>query len=241
MHPCKSSRLCGDTTFQYHAAMIPRTPEPELMDLCDEAAAYAKADFRQVNEAFVDRLLELAEGYERAQAADIGCGPADIPILVATRRADWHIAAIDASPAMLEIASEKVLEAKLVGRVESLLADAKRIPLPDERLDVIFSNSILHHISKTESLWCEVARLCRKGGMIFFRDLCRPESEAQARQIVQQYAGTESQLLQEEYYRSLLSAYTVPEVQKQLAAAGLAGLQVKQVTDRHVDIWGRRQ
>jgi hypothetical protein len=60
-----------------------------------------------------------------------------------------------------------------------------------------------------------------------------------ARGIVQQYAAHEPVLLQEEYYRSLLSAYTPEEMRAQLDDAGLACLQVARVSDRHVDVFGR--
>ena len=60
-----------------------------------------------------------------------------------------------------------------------------------------------------------------------------------ALEIVQTYASQESQLLQEEFYRSLLSAYTVAEVRRQLRRAGLRGLEVSMATDRHLDVFGR--
>ena len=62
-----------------------RQNEPELMDDKAEAEAYARADFAEVNDAFVDRLLELAGPRETAAAVDLGTGPADIPIPMAAR------------------------------------------------------------------------------------------------------------------------------------------------------------
>ncbi len=64
------------------------------------------------------------------------------------------------------------------------------------------------------------------------------ESPAAAKTLVQHHAGNESALLQEEFYRSLLAAYTVEEVKEQLATAGLSGLTVAQVTNRHLDVFG---
>jgi ubiquinone/menaquinone biosynthesis C-methylase UbiE len=216
-----------------------RQPEPEVMDLYAEAEAYARADFADVNQAFVDRLLELAGHLEEAAAVDLGTGPADIPIRLARARPRWRVVAVDASEAMLAFARRAVEEARLSGRVELLLADAKATPLPSAAFDVVFSNSILHHINEADRFWAEVRRLGSSGATVFLRDLARPASPEAARQIVRRYAANEAPLLQAEYYRSLLASYTVREVRAQLDRAGLAGLRVAMVTDRHWDVFGQ--
>ena len=215
---------------------IPRQPEPELMDDAAEAEAYAQADFREVNEAFARRLCELARERgvpEDAAAVDLGAGPGDIPLLVAGEMPGWRITAVDASEAMIELARMKG-----AGPVEFVVADAKHTGLPEGAFDVIFSNSILHHIDDTGALWAEVKRLARRGALVFFRDLARPETEGAARRIVETHAGDESELLREEYYRSLLSAYTPGETRGQLDLAHLSTLRVDMVTDRHLDVCG---
>jgi ubiquinone/menaquinone biosynthesis C-methylase UbiE len=223
---------------------MPRQPEPELMDDASEALAYADADFSQVNQAFVDRLLELAQGMDvppmtQARALDLGTGPADIPIRVARARPDWQITAADAAPAMLELAGKAIHAASLQNFIRLLHADAKSLPLADAAFDIIFSNSLLHHVAGPDAFWREVRRLASPGALIFLRDLARPASPQQARQIVRQHAGAQSPLLQQEYLRSLLAAYTVPEVIAQLANAHLPGMDVRMITDRHLDVWGR--
>jgi ubiquinone/menaquinone biosynthesis C-methylase UbiE len=140
---------------------------------------------------------------------------------------------------MLELAQSAIEKAGAAGSVWPVEQDAKAAPFRPGGFDVIFSNSILHHITDTARLWGEVKRVSRAGTLIFVRDLARPQSAQAASEIVQRYAGTESPLLQEEYYRSLLSAYTPAEVASQLAGAGLNGLRVEMVTDRHLDVLGR--
>lgn len=217
-----------------------RRPEPEYMDDHDEARAYAETDFSEVNERFVTRLLDAAASApENAIALDLGCGPGDIPLRVAQARPSWHVAGFDASLAMLGFARREERQRDPGRRLWWVLGDAKRCPFPNRSFDVVYSNSILHHISEHVSLWQEIRRLLKPGGFIFVRDLYRPATEDAARRIVQQYAADASELLQEEYYRSLLSAYTPDEVRGQLANAGIAGLRVEPVTDRHMDIFGR--
>jgi len=208
------------------------------MDLAAEAEAYAAADFAEVNAAFVDRLIELGGRYGRAVAVDLGTGPGDIPVRAAKARPAWRVLAFDVSHAMLVLGRRVAIREGMAERVALVEADAKRLPLASQSADVVFSNSILHHITDHERLWGEIRRIARPGGLIFLRDLARPADERAARAIVDRYAGTESALLQEEFYRSLLSAYTVEEVRGQLDEAGLGSLEVEMVTDRHLDVWG---
>lgn len=216
------------------------------MDLEAEAKAYAVADFSQVNQAFVERLLEHVGGARQGEAIDLGTGPADIPIrLVQTARrrfgqaaGGFHVTAVDASGPMIELARRFVKQAGLGDAIHLVLGDAKATGLPARRYGIVFSNSILHHVSDAAGFWREVKRLAAPKALVFLRDLARPATDQAAADIVQKYAGSESPLLQEEYHRSLLSAYTPGEVRSQLDTAGLPSLTVRTSTDRHLDVFG---
>lgn len=214
-----------------------RQPEPELMDLQTEAAAYAAADFSEVNAAFVDQLLTLTFQLGTARAIDLGTGPADIAIRVAQRRPGWHIDAVDAAEAMIEIAQKAVAAAGVAQQVRLHCLDAKQTGLA-AGYDVIFSNSLLHHMPDPVPLWREIRRLARAGTVIFVRDLLRPATYDRVEEIVAQYAGKESATLQEEFRRSLLSAFSAAEIRGQLNEVGMADLEIRQSSDRHVDVFG---
>ena len=218
---------------------MPRQAEPEFMDIPAEAAAYARADFSDVNQAFVDRLMELAAHLEAAAALDLGTGPGDIPVRVGRARPRWRLVAVDASAAMLDYAGQAVAAAGLSGSIELVLADAKDTGLPARSFDVVFSNSILHHVNATDRFWAELKRVGKPGAIVLLRDLARPESAEGAAEIVHRHAPGESEILREEFYRSLLSAYTPEEVTAQLARAKLESLAVAMASDRHLDVFGR--
>jgi len=57
-----------------------RVLEPELMDDAAQARAYAKADFAEENQGFVDRFREYFPDWAGGHVVDLGCGPGDIPI-----------------------------------------------------------------------------------------------------------------------------------------------------------------
>ncbi len=62
-----------------------RVPEPEEpMDDPVQAAAYAEADFSEANALFIRLLRQLVvpQGL-RGRTLDLGCGPADMPIVCA--------------------------------------------------------------------------------------------------------------------------------------------------------------
>jgi 2-polyprenyl-3-methyl-5-hydroxy-6-metoxy-1,4-benzoquinol methylase len=220
------------------SALMHRQPEPELMDQPNEALAYAAADFASVNAAFVDRLLDLTWPLadSAARCVDLGTGPGDIPIRVARARPQWHVDAVDAADAMIDLAHAAVASAG-VRNVRVHHADVKGTRLA-AGYDVIFSNSLLHHLPDPEPMWREIRRLARPGAVVLVRDLLRPQTYDLAEEMVEQYAGRESATLQQEYLRSLLSAFTPAEIRSQLESAGLGALEIRQSTDRHIDVSG---
>lgn len=214
--------------------MLERKPEPELMDDPLEAEAYSVTDFSDVNQKFVEEFCTVIPLRGNLLMLDLGCGPGDITYRMHLCCENHRIIGVDGSPPMLRFAQKQACSSKLTW----ILANAKLLPFKDKSVDVIFSNSLLHHLSDPLPLWKEIQRVLKPGGFIFLRDLFRPETEEKARKIVELYAGDASDLLQQEYFRSLLSAFTPEEIRKQLTECGLQNLTVKCVTDRHVDIFG---
>ena len=219
---------------------MPRTPEPEVMDEPEGAEAYALSDFSDVNQAFVDAMLAFIGTLDEARAVDLGTGPGDIPIRIVRARPSWHVVGVDMSEPMLAFARKTAEEAGLAPSLEWTCADAKDTGLPAHAFDVVLSNSILHHLNDTEAFWSEVKRLGKPSAFVCCRDLARPVTTEAARKIVARYGGVGSDLMQRDYYNSLLAAYTVDEVRSQLEAADItADIHVDMITDRHWHAFGR--
>jgi len=232
-----------------------RTPEPELMDAPEQAQAYAGADFSEPNQlfvrSFVDAVLGQAEGVvdgavdERAadgsgqrRLIDLGCGPADICIRLARALPSWSVVALDAGPNMLAQARAAIVEAGLQERIEPVLA---HLPygLPDRRFDAIVSNSLLHHLPDPMALWLSVSRLARPGAFVQVMDLHRPPDQATARAIVAEHAADAPLVLVEDFFNSLLAAYTGEEIEEQLRQVGLEAFELTRPSDRHWLVQGR--
>lgn len=217
-----------------------RIPEAEIMDGCEQAEAYARADFADVNRAFVEALLGRFPDLARGDLVDLGCGPADIPIRIARALPELRITAIDGSISMLSHARQRIAEEGLSANIDLVLA---RLPgaIPDgRRFDAVISNSLLHHLPDPAVLWEEVRRLARPGAPVFVIDLMRPDSPEAARRIVETYAANERAILRSDFFNSLLAAFTIEEVEGQLRRAGLdASLAVSRTSDRHLAVSGR--
>ena len=208
-----------------------RTLEPEIMDKEENVLAYAKADFSSVNQKFVDDLIRK---YPHIKIIlDLGCGPADIPIRLAQSLPKVHITAIDASKKMIESAKDAVTKAKLNNHITLIQAYLPELPFKPKTFDAVISNSILHHLPNPVVLWEEIKKLGKSGGVVFVMDLLRPASPKKAKEIVEQYSGNEHPVLKEDFYNSLLAAFTLDEIKEQLKKANLTNLNAEVISDRH--------
>jgi ubiquinone/menaquinone biosynthesis C-methylase UbiE len=216
-----------------------RVLEPEVMDQEAEVAAYARADFSDSNRLFVQTVLASMDRPPQ-HALDIGCGPGDVPILLAQACPSVNVVAVDASAPMLSIARDSVRREVLQDRVT--LSEQRLPGLTFSRydFDLIYSKDMLHHIPDPVTFWAEIARLhrrCARDLHVFVVDLCRPESEAEAQSIVESASGDESPLLKKDFYNSLLAAFTLTEIQDQLRTAGLS-LAIAPFGKRHYCVSG---
>jgi ubiquinone/menaquinone biosynthesis C-methylase UbiE len=217
-----------------------RTPEPELMDDPEQARAYALADFSEPHQAFVDYFVRCFPRHQPQRVLDLGCGPADISIRFARTYPDCEITGVDGAEAMLVCAREAIAAAGVTARIH-----VHHMHLPAKltdagSFDTVISNSLLHHLADPMVLWQTLAQLPAARSAVFIMDLMRPVSERMARELVQQYASQEPEILKRDFYHSLCAAYRPDEIQAQLRVTNLATyLQIEVVSDRHLIVWGQ--
>jgi len=213
-----------------------RILEPEIMDSEAEASAYARADFSDSNQWYVDHFVH---DYPRhlGQIVDLGCGPCDVPVRLAHAAASAHITAVDGSAAMLDLARAALRKSRVHSRITLHLGRLPGLALSEHHYDAVLSKDMLHHLPDPQVLWSEARRLARPGAAVYVMDLIRPSSPLEAREIVERVSPNEHPLLKEDFYNSLCAAFTVEEVRAQLAAAHLP-LTVEQVSARHLRVKG---
>jgi SAM-dependent methyltransferase len=218
-----------------------RVPEPELMDDPEQARAYAAADFAEPHERFVALLrARLAQLAQSGAALDLGCGPGDPTLRLARALPGWRVDGVDGAPAMLALAREAAERAGLAARVRFHAARLPDAPpaLAGRRFDLVFSNSLLHHLADPAVLWQSVRRFAAPGARAFVMDLLRPASPEAARALVDRHAAGERDVLRRDFFHSLCAAYRTDEVAVQLERAGLGTLRCEVVSDRHWIAWG---
>jgi len=216
-----------------------RIPEPELMVGDEQAAAYAGADFTTPHNRFINLFAERFPGFGGGAVLDLGCGPADITLRFARRYPAALLTGLDGAKAMLNHGVAAVARAGLASRIQLRHA---RLPLPDPtalpRFPTLIANSLLHHLHDPMVLWQTLLDHAEPGAAVCFMDLLRPSSREEAAALVSRYSGAEPEMLRHDFYHSLLAAFRIDEVCSQLVAAGIEGLGVEQVSDRHLLVWG---
>jgi ubiquinone/menaquinone biosynthesis C-methylase UbiE len=191
-----------------------------------------------VNERFVDDLL--AHPPIGRDILDLGTGTALIPVLLCQRAPTVRVMASDASVEMLELARYNIEINNMLDRIQLHRSDAKKLPFGSAYFDAVISNSLVHHLPECSSFFADSVRILRPGGLLFVRDLCRPNSEQEVEQIVQLHANNESDASQQLFRQSLHAALTLDEVRAILLGLGVAPECAAMTSDRHWTISFRK-
>jgi ubiquinone/menaquinone biosynthesis C-methylase UbiE len=211
--------------------MLKRVLEPEVMDDAQSAQTYDDMNHGEVNRLFVDDLLKAGE--IAGDILDLGTGTALIPVELCQRVEDCRVMASDASYHMLDLARYHLEIASLTDRIQLDKADAKQMPYADAMFDIVISNSIVHHIPEPAVVLQGAVRVTKPGGLLFFRDLMRPETTEQLDQLVQMYSGEESEHAQQLLRDSLHAALNLAEMRELVSQLGFDPTTVQATSDRH--------
>jgi ubiquinone/menaquinone biosynthesis C-methylase UbiE len=211
--------------------MLARVLEPEVMDSPEEARDYDAMDHSSVNCLFVADFLKCWSGGN--PILDVGTGTAQIPIELCRQAAAARVVAVDLAEHMLAVGRDNVRRAGLEERLKLETCDAKRLPYESGAYAGVISNSIVHHIPVPRQVLAEMVRVLAPAGVLFVRDLLRPDDETTLRQIVQAYAGDANAHQQQMFADSLHAALTLDEVRELVAGLGFDPAGVRQTSDRH--------
>jgi trans-aconitate methyltransferase len=214
-----------------------RQLEPELMEDAEQVKAYAEADFEIPHSRFIERLKLVVNKPDFAGVAlELGCGPGDITRRFALAFPDSRVHAVDGSEPMIRF-GETLMTPLLQNRIHFIVGRLPIASLPQSSYEMIFCNSLLHHLPDPSVLWQCVKQYSRPGTCVAIMDLLRPDSVESAHSMVDSYVANEPRILQQDFYNSLLAAFSIDEITQQLEHADLT-LNIEQISDRHVFISG---
>jgi 2-polyprenyl-3-methyl-5-hydroxy-6-metoxy-1,4-benzoquinol methylase len=200
--------------------MLERTPEPELMDDALQADAYANANFVVSNRLYIDYILDDLKR-DVISVLDIGCGPGDVLLDLASRMENAVLEGIDGSDRMVQIANQRIQASNLQNRVTITVGLIPVESYSGKTYELLLCKDVLHHIAKPLFFWEELKKLSNDNTVMYVMDLIRPDSNKTARDIVEKEARDEPEILKIDFYNSLLAAYTIDEIEQQLETAKL--------------------
>ena len=205
-------------------ALDARTDAAELLDsgrLSQAEVEANLADLARLNrlpggtDASLRAIRALIPDGNGARILDVGTGAGDMPIAFARR--GWRVVALDVSRQVLAVAGPGLAG---VPGVEVVEADALALPLEDRSVDVAHASLLLHHLDPESAVAAlrEMRRVARRGVVI--NDLRRGLLPLAATWVTVMALGR-SRVSRNDGPVSARRAYTLPELDALLAAAGL--------------------
>jgi ubiquinone/menaquinone biosynthesis C-methylase UbiE len=125
-----------------------------LRDYSNQARTYDET--RAASPSVLGPLRKALAGAPGRRLADIGGGTGNYAR--ALRDEGWDPVVVDREPAMLAHAASKGLE--------TVQADAQRLPLDDASFDAVMLVSMLHHVEDQAAALAEARRILRPGGRL---------------------------------------------------------------------------
>ena len=217
---------CDDHMTTFRLPMRSRVDAVELLDGgCLELPEVERnlADLARLNRlpggvgasvAGIDRLLD---GDIPGRILDVGTGGGDMPVAF-TRRRGWDVTAVDTNPDVLVVAQRAAAAEPRVSVVE---ADARCLSSEDGAFDVSHCSLLIHHLDPHDAITVlrEMRRVARRGVVI--NDLRRGLLPLAATAVSVLAVGG-SHVTRSDGLLSARRAYTIAELDRLLAGAGLA-------------------
>ncbi len=161
----------------------------------------------------------LLDGAKATLVLDVGTGGGDLPAALVrhhTARA-LQVLACDLRPEVLAYAERRLAG---IDRVQLLEADARRLPLADESVDVAHASLLVHHLDPPDAVRAlgEMRRVARRGVVV--NDLRRGRL-AYAATAITVLGLTRGRYTRYDGLLSARRAYTLAELDELAASAGL--------------------
>lgn len=214
-----------------------RIPEPELMEDLIQVESYAKADFETAHSFLIRKFQDrLPQRFAPESILDLGCGPGDMSSRLYSQFPMANFTFLDGSEFMIDLCKKRI--ETMVPKKRNNKIDFKKELIqdfvPESPYDLVFSNSLLHHLQDPFEFWAAVQRSIHQDSFIFISDLMRPDSFFSANQLTKHYANEEFEILKKDFYNSLLAAYRIEEVKEMLEIVRLdTKMNLEPISDRH--------
>ncbi len=137
---------------------------------------YATSDMHARGES-LQRLIELTRPQRDWTVLDVATGAGHTALAFASNVAS--VVATDLTPQMLE-AARKLAAERGVTNIEFKPADAQALPFDDATFDLVTNRIALHHYPDARKAIAEMARVCKRGGLVALTDNVVPPDKVTA-------------------------------------------------------------
>jgi SAM-dependent methyltransferase len=186
--------------------------EPPTYDLSYRDAFWASRAYEDLCDRLALRALLPATGQ---QLLDVGAG---FGRLADEYGGFGHVTLVDASPAMIGAARERIGSDP---RFTIVQADAGHLPVASASMDVVVAVRLILHVRNPEVVFAEVARVLRPGGLFVLEFPNRRHLLARLRYLARRQAWSPDDADPHEYREGHFS-HQPATVVRQLRGAGLA-------------------
>jgi ubiquinone/menaquinone biosynthesis C-methylase UbiE len=100
---------------------------------------------------------------------DVGCGPGSITLGFAEAVAPGNVVGVDFQPSQVAQA-QHLLAKRGLSNLRFEVADAYKLPFPDNSFDAVFAHAVLWHLQDPQRALGEMRRVLRAGGLVAIRD-----------------------------------------------------------------------
>ena len=105
---------------------------------------------------------------DKDRVLDLGCGIGDTTILLARQFPGIIITGVDADHTL--IAHARSCHQSSTTFMNFVTADATCLPFENDQFDFVFSRFMVHHIAAAETVFKEIKRVCKPGGIVFMQE-----------------------------------------------------------------------
>lgn len=131
----------------------------------DDPVALLRAENKTKFPWILNKLRTLCD--HKGTILDVGCGGGFLSNELA--RQGYTVTGVDVSPESLKVAAAH----DVTGTVKYEVADAFKLPYPDESFDALTAMDFLEHIENPELVIKEFSRVLKPGGLFFFHTFNR--------------------------------------------------------------------